>query len=117
MSKNVLRLLAAALLISPPLSALATVLQEQKRLAPAESLFREVLALRRQLLGDRHPQVVTSLNNLAFVLHEQGRFAAAESVCADEALPAAAVLDLMAGLVDKSLVALRDSSISSSTGS
>lgn len=45
----------------------------------AESLNRQVLALRQQVLGPAHPEVAASLNNLAFVLENQGKFEEAEA--------------------------------------
>ena len=36
-------------------------------LREAEKLFREALAMRRKLLGEEHPRVANSLNNLAIL--------------------------------------------------
>jgi tetratricopeptide (TPR) repeat protein len=44
----------------------------------AEPLSHQALALYRELLGERHPQVATSLNNLAELYRVQGRYAEAE---------------------------------------
>jgi CHAT domain-containing protein/Flp pilus assembly protein TadD len=44
----------------------------------AEPLFQESLALRREQLGDRHPDVAQSLNNLANLYYDQGRYGEAE---------------------------------------
>jgi tetratricopeptide (TPR) repeat protein len=46
--------------------------------AAAEPLYREALAMRRKLLGDEHPDVARSLDNLATLLREKGDYAAAE---------------------------------------
>jgi serine/threonine protein kinase/Tfp pilus assembly protein PilF len=46
----------------------------------AEAMSREALAIRRKLLGNEHPDVADSLNNLALALHAQGRLAEAETM-------------------------------------
>jgi len=40
----------------------------------AESLFRESLAIRKEVFGEQHPDVAKSLNNLAGLWEEQVRF-------------------------------------------
>jgi tetratricopeptide (TPR) repeat protein len=44
----------------------------------AEPLYQQALDLRRELLGERHPDVATSLNNLALLYDNQGRYDEAE---------------------------------------
>ncbi|MDZ7292318.1 MAG: tetratricopeptide repeat protein [candidate division KSB1 bacterium] len=44
------------------------------------SYFRCTLAIREKQLGLDHPQVATSLNNLAELLRAQGNYAEAESM-------------------------------------
>lgn len=44
----------------------------------AEQLLRESLAMKRRLLGDKHPEIATSLSNIADVLHNKGDLAGAE---------------------------------------
>jgi tetratricopeptide (TPR) repeat protein len=44
----------------------------------AEPLYLEALDLRKRLLGDNHPDVATSLNNLAGLYESQGRYTEAE---------------------------------------
>ena len=44
----------------------------------AEGPWTQALALRKQVLGPEHPDVATSLNNLAGLYHAQGRYAKAE---------------------------------------
>ncbi|MEH2164643.1 MAG: tetratricopeptide repeat protein, partial [Nostoc sp.] len=44
----------------------------------AEPLYIEALAMRKRLLGDEHPNVATSLNNLALLYKSQGRYSNAE---------------------------------------
>ncbi|MEH2310839.1 MAG: tetratricopeptide repeat protein, partial [Nostoc sp.] len=41
-------------------------------------LYIEALAMRKRLLGDEHPDVASSLNNLAFLYDSQGRYSDAE---------------------------------------
>jgi CHAT domain-containing protein/Tfp pilus assembly protein PilF len=43
----------------------------------AAARARRVLALRKAVLGERHPDYAASLNNLAFLLYSQGAYAAA----------------------------------------
>ena len=42
------------------------------KLGEAEPLFREALAASRETLGDRHPDTLTSINNMASLLKAQG---------------------------------------------
>jgi class 3 adenylate cyclase/tetratricopeptide (TPR) repeat protein len=49
--------------------------------AAAVSLATRALAIREQALGPGHPEVATSLNNLAMVYNNQGRYAEAELLC------------------------------------
>jgi len=41
-------------------------------------LYIQALAMTKRLLGDEHPSVATSLNNLAFLYNSQGRYSDAE---------------------------------------
>ncbi|CAK0820166.1 unnamed protein product [Prorocentrum cordatum] len=50
----------------------AKLLKAQGDLAGAEPLFREALQARREVLSDRRPRTLTSVNNLAMVLQDQG---------------------------------------------
>ncbi len=50
----------------------------QGRQDEAEPLFTESLSLRRRVLGDDHPAVAQSLNNLAALYDDQDRYAEAE---------------------------------------
>jgi hypothetical protein len=52
----------------------------QRRFADAEQLSREVLADRRRLLGDDHPDTLTSRATLARLAARQGRRAEAEEL-------------------------------------
>jgi CHAT domain-containing protein len=53
-------------------------LYQAGRLGEAEPLFQESLTIRREQLGDRHPDIATSLNNLAELYRLQGRYGEAE---------------------------------------
>ena len=53
-------------------------LQDQGRYADAEPLYRRALAIQEKALGPDHPDVATSLNNLAELYRAQGRYADAE---------------------------------------
>jgi tetratricopeptide (TPR) repeat protein len=66
--------------VASSLQGLAFVRRNQRKLAEAEALHREALAMRRKLLGNDHPQVANSLVNLAEALDMQGRFAESEPV-------------------------------------
>ena len=56
------------------------MLGQQRRYAEAEQLSREVLADRRRLLGDDHPDTLTSRAILARLAGRQGRRAEAEEL-------------------------------------
>lgn len=59
---------------------LATVLQDQGHLDAARDLYEQVLAARRRLLGEDHPDTLTSANNLAAILHRRGDTVAARAL-------------------------------------
>jgi hypothetical protein len=52
----------------------------QRRYAEAEQLSREILAVRRRLLGDDHPDTLTSRATLARLAGGQGRRTEAEEL-------------------------------------
>jgi Tetratricopeptide repeat len=56
------------------------MLGQQRRYAEAEQLSREVLADRRRLLGEDHPDTLTSRATLARLAARQGRRAEAEEL-------------------------------------
>ena len=60
------------------LNNLAGLYDAQGEYELAEPLYKESLALRKSLLGDRHPAVATSLNNLAGLYYAQGEYELAE---------------------------------------
>ena len=53
------------------------------RMKEAEPLFAEALRLRREELGERHPDTITSLNNYAVALQALGRMDEAEPIYAE----------------------------------
>ncbi len=57
---------------------LAVRLNDVALLSREEPLFRRALALQEKALGPRHPEVATTLNNLASLLLEKDRVAEAE---------------------------------------
>ena len=57
------------------LAALYSVLG---RYGEAEPLYKEALAIKKQQLGDNHPDVAQTLNNLATLYRIQGRYSEAE---------------------------------------
>jgi serine/threonine protein kinase/tetratricopeptide (TPR) repeat protein len=66
--------------LAQTLNDLAVVLNRQGKSAEAETMHREVLAMRKKLLGPDHEDVGESLNNLAAVLSGQGKSAEAETL-------------------------------------
>ncbi|NEQ38166.1 MAG: tetratricopeptide repeat protein, partial [Okeania sp. SIO3I5] len=53
-------------------------LYQQGKYAEAISLAEKVLAIRKKVLGDNHPDVAESINNLAVLYLSQGRYTEAE---------------------------------------
>jgi tetratricopeptide (TPR) repeat protein len=64
--------------MSVVLSQAGYYLYEQGRYSEAEALYEQALPLKRQLLGENHPSLAFSLNNLAQLRHSQGRYDEAE---------------------------------------
>ena len=56
---------------------LATVLQDMGQHAEAAELHRRGLEMSQQVLGDRHPDTLSSMNNLANALQGMGQHAEA----------------------------------------
>jgi tetratricopeptide (TPR) repeat protein len=52
--------------------------KSQGRYAEAQPLYLQALELWKRLLGEEHPAVTTSLNNLAGLYKSQGRYAEAQ---------------------------------------
>lgn len=60
---------------------LASLLKDQGKLNEAEPLYRELLARRREQLGDSHPDTLTAMTVLASVLQKQRNLIEANSLC------------------------------------
>jgi len=56
----------------------AFYLHERGQYADAKPLFKQAMKIYRTVLGERHPDYATSLNNLAALYHAMGRHADAE---------------------------------------
>ncbi len=53
---------------------------ESGKFQEAEATLRQSLEMQRKLLGREHPDVVSTLANLATSIHLQGRYAEAEAL-------------------------------------
>jgi tetratricopeptide (TPR) repeat protein len=60
------------------LNNLANLYYSQGKYEQAEPLYIQALELRKQLLGENHPDTATSLNNLANLYYSQGKYEQAE---------------------------------------
>ncbi|ESA37998.1 kinesin light chain 1, partial [Leptolyngbya sp. Heron Island J] len=77
---------------------------EQGRYEEAEPLYQRSLGIREEQLGPQHPDVVTSLNNLAGLYQEQGRYEEAEPLYQQ----ALAILEERLGSQHPNTVAVRE---------
>jgi tetratricopeptide (TPR) repeat protein len=59
---------------------LADALHGRGKYGEAETMYREVLAVRHRVLGSEHPDTLNSANNLAFALKYQGKYGEAETM-------------------------------------
>lgn len=66
-----------AVLVGATIVSLSLYVKAQRE---AETLFRQTLAARRRLLGDRHPDTLDSMHYLGDVLHRQGKAEEAETL-------------------------------------
>ncbi|HLZ61756.1 MAG TPA: FxSxx-COOH system tetratricopeptide repeat protein [Ktedonosporobacter sp.] len=60
------------------LSETASYLRDRARYTEAEPLYQLAIRIQEQQLGAEHPDLATSLNNLAVLYKEQGKYAEAE---------------------------------------
>jgi tetratricopeptide (TPR) repeat protein len=60
------------------LNNLASLYDNQGKYEEAEPLFIQALELRKQLLGENHPDTASSLSNLASLYYSQGKYEEAE---------------------------------------
>ena len=60
--------------------ARARQLYARGQYAEAALLFQESLSIRRDILGEDHPDTAASYNNLAVTLDAQGKYAEAEAL-------------------------------------
>jgi eukaryotic-like serine/threonine-protein kinase len=64
--------------VARSLNNLASALEDLGKLAEAESLYRDSIAMRKKLYGNRNPSVTPALSNLGHVLQQEGKAAEAE---------------------------------------
>jgi tetratricopeptide (TPR) repeat protein len=65
------------------MAELATTYHDQGRYDEAEKIYVDVLALRREVLGEMHPDAIRSVAHLAATYYVQGRYDEAEKIKAD----------------------------------
>ena len=87
------------------LGTLALLLRDQGKLGEAEPLYLEALAARRETLGDRHPDTLNSINNLAILilLSDQGKLGDAEALRLEARARLADATGLYASLLSQAL--------------
>ncbi len=66
--------------VAASLNDLATVFRHQHKLAEAETLTREALAIRQKLFGNDSLEVAATLHNLSIVLGDEGKLAESEAI-------------------------------------
>ncbi|SLM38770.1 violaceus kinesin [Lasallia pustulata] len=59
---------------------LAATYHQQGRSKEAEEIYVEVLELRKEVLGEKHPDTIHSMADLAATYHQQGRSKEAEEI-------------------------------------
>jgi len=69
---------SSELVAAERLNQQAFELYQQGKYSEAIPLAERALAIRKKVLGDNHPNVATSLNNLAALYESQGRYSQAE---------------------------------------
>jgi Tetratricopeptide repeat len=73
-------LVSQKLKISKLLGRVFTYLFLQGRSGAAEEIVVKVLGLRKEVLGEKHPDTIRSMAGLAAIYHQQGRSGAAEEI-------------------------------------
>ena len=63
---------------------LANALRHVGKYDEAEPLYRTCLAARKETLGEKHPDTLDSVNNLAGLLESQGKYDEAERILTPE---------------------------------
>jgi tetratricopeptide (TPR) repeat protein len=66
--------------VAQSINSLALLAQNKGDLAAAEPLFRDALAIRRNVLGNPHPVVADSLNNLGNLIYMRGKYDESEAL-------------------------------------
>jgi len=59
---------------------LASTTENRGRLEEAKGLQKQVLELRKEILGDHHPDTISAMDNLASTIKKCGRFEEAEGL-------------------------------------
>ena len=67
-------------LVATASNNLGLLLKDTNRIAEAEPLFRQALAVDESTFGSQHPKVATDLNNLALLLQDTNRLVEAETL-------------------------------------
>ncbi len=65
--------------LAEAINDLALLLEERGSYDESEKLYRESLAMKRRVFGEKHPEVAMGLNNLAAALQDQGDLEHAEA--------------------------------------
>lgn len=70
-------------LVAESLNALATALDLQGKVDAADSAYRKVLSMRRQLYGPKHPDYAFTVSNYAMFNFDRGKFAQAAALASE----------------------------------
>ncbi|KAH7308428.1 P-loop containing nucleoside triphosphate hydrolase protein [Stachybotrys elegans] len=69
--------------VAEPFSRVSKFLYDRGRWREKEPVDKKALALRREVLGEKHPDTIGSMAELATTYHQQGHYSKAESMKAD----------------------------------
>ncbi|MBS0578353.1 MAG: tetratricopeptide repeat protein [Proteobacteria bacterium] len=78
--------------LAEAINDLALLLEERGTYEESEKLYREALAMKRRVFGEKHPEVAMGLNNLAAALQDEGDLEHAESTYREALLMQRALL-------------------------